>query len=75
MAEIQISLKAARVNAELTQAEAGKAIGVRQETIGEWENGMRDIPYQKFAKLAELYKIPMQNIFLPRNLTKSEKEG
>lgn len=35
----QISLAAARVNANLTQKQLGDAIGVSEKTINNWESG------------------------------------
>ena len=35
-----ISMRAARVNAELTQVEAAKIIGVAPNTISRWEKGI-----------------------------------
>lgn len=36
---MKVTLKAARVNKELTQRQAAEEIGVSRETIGNWENG------------------------------------
>lgn len=62
---IQISLAAARVNAGLTQREVAEKMGVSKVTIVSWEKG-RTLPNMATArKLAELYEIPLDNIFLP----------
>ena len=37
---MQITLKAARTNASLTQKEAAERIGVTVDTIGNWERGV-----------------------------------
>ena len=64
----KISLKAARVNANLTQTQAGQAIGVTPDTIGRYEMGKSPISYETAKKLCELYKYPMDYIiFLPEN--------
>lgn len=65
MNEFKISLKACRINAELTQTEAGSKLGVTKETIMKWETG-KVIPkaYQLDA-LSHLYNVPIENILLP----------
>lgn len=57
-----ISLAAARVNAELTQAEVAKMIGVTTKTIRSYEKGYTVIPSPTLKKLSKIYKIPMDNI-------------
>lgn len=64
MAEIQISLAAARVNAGFTQAEVAKRLHISSRTILNWENGVVKIPFISLKVLSELYNIPMENIFL-----------
>ncbi len=60
---IQISLKAARVNAGLTIIEAAKAIGVGKDRLMKWEkeSGLVNPIYQK--KISKAYKIPIDCIF------------
>ena len=53
-----VSLKAARVNAELSQEEAAEQIGVRQETISSWENKKTYPKSNQLDKIAEVYHIP-----------------
>ena len=43
MAEIQISLAAARVNAGMTQEDVAKKMGISKQTIINWEKG-KNIP-------------------------------
>lgn len=73
---LQISLASARVNAEMTQDEVARAMGVSKTTIVNWEKG-RIIPgIPELSMLCEIYKIPKDNIFLPLKSTKSrEKEA
>ena len=40
---MQISLKAARVNADLTQEQTAELIGKTKQTIVNWENGVTEI--------------------------------
>lgn len=72
---LQISLASARVNAEMTQEEVARAMGVSKTTIVNWEKG-RIIPgIPELSMLCEVYNIPKDNIFLPDKSTKSrEKE-
>ena len=58
----KISLKAARVNAGLTQEQAAKAIGKAKQTIVNWESGKTGIKYSDLIKLSELYGMPVEYI-------------
>lgn len=60
-----ISLKAARVNAELTQEEAAVKINKTKQTIVNWENGMTEIKYKDLVTLSEIYDMPLEYIRLP----------
>ena len=60
---IQISLEAARVNAQMTQDEAANKIGVTKQTLLNWEKG-RSAPTIKQSRIIEsVYGIPLENIF------------
>ncbi|MCI6408022.1 MAG: helix-turn-helix transcriptional regulator [Veillonella caviae] len=61
--QIQISLKAARVNAELTLIEAAKIIGIGKDRLLKWEKNPALVNpiYQK--KISDAYKIPIDLIF------------
>ena len=65
MAEFQISLAAARVNAGFTQEEVAKVMKVGKQTIVSWERGNSEPKMSQSRKLSELYKIPLDYIFLP----------
>lgn len=62
---IQISLEAARVNANLTQSEAAKKIGVTIQTLVNWEKGRSEPSISQARRMSELYRMPLDNIFLP----------
>ncbi len=64
MADLQISLAAARVNAEMTQQQAAEAIGVDKATIVSWEKGRTAPNSILLTKLLDVYQIPIGNIFL-----------
>ena len=72
MEKIQITLEAARVNAGMTQKEVAMAMNVDRTTVIRWEKAKKIPNYDESEKLAELYQIPLDNIFLERNLAKSE---
>ena len=69
--EFQISLAAARVNAELTQEEAAEKLGVTRQTIRNWEKGKIAPRVPELDMLAKVYRISKDYIFLPCNSTKS----
>lgn len=62
-----ISMKAARVNAQLTQREAAKALKISKATLLNYEKG-RTVPQMDMAnRMAELYKLAVDDIiFLPK---------
>ncbi len=68
---MKITLKAMRVNAELTQAEAAKKVGVSKVTINSWENNKTYPNVVQLKKLCELYGCSVDDIFLPSVLTLS----
>jgi len=63
----KITLRAARVNADLTQVEAAKAMRKTKQTIVNWESGASSIKYTDLVKLSELYKIPIDNLLIPEH--------
>lgn len=63
---MQISLKAARVNAELTQSQVAKTLGISEATLIKWENGTTSPKAKQFESLCSLYKVPMDFISLSR---------
>lgn len=62
---MQISLKAARVNAGLTQEDVAKELHKGKQTVLNWETGKTTIDAANFAALCRLYKIDADNIILP----------
>lgn len=65
MAEIKISLAAARVNAGMTQEEVANKFKVTKQTIVNWEKGRKELKPAEFNMLSEMYGIPKDYIFLP----------
>ncbi|WP_311642211.1 helix-turn-helix transcriptional regulator [Selenomonas noxia] len=63
---MKISLKAARVNANMTQDEVARVLKKNKQTIVNWENGKTIIDVGNFTALCQLYKIDKDCIFLPK---------
>lgn len=62
---LQISLAAARVNAEMSQEEAAISAGVTAKTLRSYERGKTAIPGRILKRLAVIYKCPEEYIRLP----------
>ena len=69
---MRVSLKAARVNANLTQAQAGEAIGASKDTIKAIEKGRREVKISEFESLCKAYGCTRDDIFLPYEIAKSD---
>lgn len=67
----QISLRAARVNANLTQDDVAKIMGKTRQTVVNWESGKFIPGIPELEMLSKIYNIPVDYIFLPINSTKS----
>lgn len=63
---LQISLAAARVNAGMTQEQAAKKMKVSKQTIVNWEKGKAEPKISQINELCDIYKIQLDNIFLPK---------
>ena len=59
---MKISLKAARVNADLTQQEAADKLGVSKHTIVNWERGRTKPKKHTLMVLSMLYNIDIKNL-------------
>lgn len=59
---MQITLKAARVNAGLTQEQVEKETGFARSTLTRWENGKGFPRIDDLTTLCNLYGIPVENI-------------
>jgi DNA-binding XRE family transcriptional regulator len=65
METLKISLKAARINAGLSQKSAAKALGITSDTLRKYETGKTVPKWTVVDKMKSLYKYPFENIFLP----------
>ena len=66
MAMLKIKLKAARVNAGLTQADVAKILNRNKQTIVNWENGVTEIKVSDLIRLSKLYEIPIEYLEVPK---------
>lgn len=64
-----ITLKAARVNSGLTQAEAAQLIGINLGTLVKYEKGYRKIPLDTIQKILKTYGVRFDDIDFCPNLT------
>ena len=72
---LKISLKAARVNAGLTQEAVAAMLKKSKVTIINWEKGKTSIDKGNFDALCRLYSIDEDNILLPSIATKIKQKG
>ncbi|MFR1482130.1 helix-turn-helix transcriptional regulator [Phascolarctobacterium faecium] len=72
---LKISLKAARINAGLTQEAVAAMLKKSKVTIINWEKGKTSIDKGNFDALCRLYSVDEDNIFLPSIATKSKQKG
>lgn len=63
MNTLQISLVAARVNAEMTQKQVAETMDVDRSTVRRWEKGEKIPDIDQSMKLASLYGLTLDNIF------------
>lgn len=62
-----IILKAARVNAGLTQAEAAKKLGISKGTIASYEAYKTIVNIEMSKKIASLYEMSVDDIIFFKN--------
>ena len=61
-----ITLKAARVNAELNQAQAARLIGVTKDVISNWERGKSYPDVRHLPKIEEAYGVKYDQLIFFR---------
>lgn len=71
MDDFRISLKAARVNANVSQKTAAEALGINPATLRGYEDGRYSIKAEALIKLCDLYHISRDRIFLPIHYAES----
>ena len=57
-----MTLKAARINVNLKQEDAAKALGITQDTLSNWENGKTFPTVPQIKKIEDLYGLPYSEI-------------
>lgn len=62
---MQISLKAARANADMTQAQMAEKMGVAVSTISQWEKGIQEMSARQFFKFCNITGVSRDSIYLP----------
>ena len=67
---MKITLKALRVNANLTQEAAAEKIGVTKATIMNWENNNTSPTGTQLMRICAAYNCGIADIFLPDKLAK-----
>lgn len=58
----KMTMKAARINAGLTQKHVAKEIGVSNRTLGMWEAGIRFPNAEKIGAICDLYGVTYDDI-------------
>lgn len=69
---MKVSLKALRVNAELTQEDVAKELGVSVDTVKNIEAGKRELRVSELKTVCALYGCTFDDIFMPEGYAKSE---
>lgn len=59
---MRISMKAARINANLTQTEMAQRLGVSKKTIGSWESGKTKPKLDKVEPICSLLGVGYDDI-------------
>lgn len=63
-----LTLKAARVNKNLSQKQAAREIGVSVDTLSNYERGISFPDVPRIKRIEEVYGVPYSElIFLPQN--------
>ena len=62
MLEYKVTLRAARVNANLSRSQAAEQMGVSPSTIKNWELGITSPDVQMLPKICALYGVPYDMI-------------
>lgn len=69
---MKITLKALRVNKDMTQDDAAVVLGVTKRTVQNWESYTTFPTAQQLMDICNAYDCELGDIFLPSTLAKSE---
>lgn len=61
-----ITLKAARINANLSLKDVAKILEIDCKTLSSWERGMTAIPAIVFFQLCDIYKLDSDLVAVPK---------
>lgn len=67
----QITLRAARINVNLSQIEAAKKLNIAPSTLRNWEKGKTFPTQRQIVAICKLYGMDFNNIFFGDELTLS----
>lgn len=59
---LQNRVKELRKQADFTQQELSEQLGVKRETVSNWERGKNHISLANIAKLSQLFQVPIENL-------------
>ena len=62
--KLTMTIKAARVNAGLTQKEAAEKLGISYQTLSRYENNPGQMPVKMVLDMCDLYHINVVSLFL-----------
>lgn len=66
----KITARAARYNINLTADEAAARVGVKKQSLLNWETGKTKVPFDKVLKLCELYGLKPDEIVFKLDIRK-----
>lgn len=69
---MKVTIKALRVNANLSQLEAAEKLGVTPRTLQNWENNITSPTATQLVNICRIYSCTLDDISLPISLAKSE---
>ena len=64
---MQLTLKACRINCGMTMKEAAEHFGIHSDTLSHYENDSTNVPRTFFIRLESVYGIPLENIYFGKN--------
>lgn len=69
---MKVSMKALRVNAELSQIDAAEKIGVTPLTLSKWESHTTFPTLDQLVKMCKVYGCTVDDVRLPDNIANSD---
>ncbi|MGQ3490797.1 helix-turn-helix transcriptional regulator [Limosilactobacillus mucosae] len=71
--EVKHTIRDLRIRANMSQADAAKALGISEPTLRKWENDSSMLTFKDMQRIASLYGIPLDYIFFGPDNAFSEK--